>query len=163
MNEEFPDAEILMHKYDEDLYYALPQQPLMLGMPQEQLRALGMDFAPPPKITRNLEHGDILNVGELAFEVRHCPGHTRGHIILAELERKHVIVGDCLFQNSIGRTDLPGGDYQQLIDSINANILSLDDESIVHSGHGPETTVGRERSANPFLNGAYSAGRGRFV
>ncbi len=163
IHEEFPDAEILLHKDDEDLYYALPQQPLLLGMQPEQLKVLGMDFGPPPKITRNLEHGEHLRVGDLTFEIRHCPGHTRGHVILAELNERHAIVGDCLFEGSIGRTDLPGGNHEQLIESITSNIMSLDDETVVHSGHGRETTVGRERATNPFLTGAYSIGGGRYV
>ena len=72
-------------------------------------------------------------------------------------------MGDCLFEGSIGRTDLPGGNHQQLLDSITLNIMSLDDETVVHSGHGRETTVGRERTTNPFLTGAYSMASGRYV
>ncbi|HSI87452.1 MAG TPA: MBL fold metallo-hydrolase, partial [Pyrinomonadaceae bacterium] len=115
LHKEFPDAEILIHKDDEDLYYALPHQPLLMGIGREQLAALGLEFEAPPKIMRNLEHGEVLDVGNLRFEVRHCPGHTRGHVVLVEAESKSVMVGDCLFEGSIGRTDLPGGNYDQLI------------------------------------------------
>ena len=159
----FPEAEIILHKGDEDLYYGLPQQPLFFGMEPHQLAALGLEYEDPPKLTRNWEHGEVYEVGQLRFSVRHCPGHTRGHVVLAEEKEKKVFVGDCLFEGSIGRTDLPGGDYDQLIDSIGSNILSLGDDFVVYSGHGRETTVGHERSTNPFLTGAYRPNAGRFV
>lgn len=162
LHDAFPQADIIIHKGDEPLYFGLPQQPLLMGIQQSQLAALGLDFEPPPPLTRNWEHGEIYAVGELRFSVRHCPGHTPGHVVFAEENEKKVFVGDCLFYGSIGRTDLPGGSYEQLIASINSQILTLDDETVVYSGHGPETTVGRERRQNPFLNGVYDAGRGRF-
>lgn len=160
---DFPDAEILLHKDDEDLYYGLPRQPLAMGIQPHQMAALGMEYDDPPQLTRNWQDGEVYVLGELRFSVRHCPGHTRGHVVLAEETEKRVFVGDCLFQGSIGRTDLPGGDYDQLIDSINRNILSLDDETTVYSGHGPETTVGRERTTNPFLTGVYQLSKGRYI
>jgi hydroxyacylglutathione hydrolase len=163
MAKAFPDAEILLHKNDEDLYFSLPFQPLGMGIPQSQLAALGFVYDAPPKLTRNWQHGEIYELGELRFSVRHCPGHTRGHVVLAEENEKRVFVGDCLFEGSIGRTDLPGGDYAQLIDSITNQIMTLDDETVVYSGHGPETTVGRERTSNPFLTGVYQPSRGRFM
>lgn len=152
---EFPDAEILLHDEEMYLYNTLPQQPILMGLPPHQLGELGMEYEPAPRPSRFLTHGEIYEVGDLKFEIRHCPGHTRGHIVLAEVEEKVVFTGDCLFNGSIGRTDLPGGDYEQLIDSIRTNVLSLDDECTVYCGHGPETTVGRERTANPFLTGIY--------
>jgi hydroxyacylglutathione hydrolase len=155
MHENFPDAEILIHRDEEDLYYALPQQPLMMGIQPHQLAALGFDYADPPRVTRNVEHGEILEVGKLRFSIRHCPGHTLGHIVLAEESERKVFTGDCLFSGTIGRTDLPGGNYEQLIRSINENVMSLADDFTVHCGHGPDTTVGRERSSNPFLTGVY--------
>src|SRR4051812_16630214 len=135
----------------------------MLGIGPHQLRALRMEYDEPPSVTRNWEHGEIYGVGELRFSVRHCPGHTRGHVVLVEETERKVFVGDCLFLGSIGRTDLPGGNYEQLIESINVQILSLDDDFVVYSGHGPETTVGRERATNPFLTGKYQIGKGRFL
>jgi hydroxyacylglutathione hydrolase len=158
----FPAAEVLLHADDESLYYALPKQPLFFGLAPEQLDAMGMAYDPPPTITRNWVDGEEYAVGDLLFSVRHCPGHTPGHVILAELTQAKVFVGDCLFQNSIGRTDLPGGSHEQLMDSIEKNILSLGDDHTVYSGHGPETTVGQERSMNPFLNGTYQMTKGRF-
>lgn len=159
----FPEAEIILHEDDEDLYYGLPTQPMFLGIPQSQLAALGLVYDEPPRLTRNWQDGDVFEFGEYRFEARHCPGHTRGHVVLVEHSEKKIFVGDCLFAGSIGRTDLPGGDHEQLLDSIERNILSLDDEFVVYSGHGPETTVGRERTTNPFLNGTYQIGRGRYV
>ena len=158
----FPDAEILLHKDDEDLYYGLPQQPLMMGIPPAQMKALGFDYEPPPRLTRNFQHGEDYEVGRLKFSIRHCPGHTRGHVVLAEVSERKVFTGDCLFNGSIGRTDLPGGNYEQLIESIEQNILSLSDDFTVYCGHGPETSVGREKESNPFLSGANQVSKGRF-
>jgi len=162
LSKTFPDAEIILHRGDEHLYFGLPQQPLIMGIQPEQLAGLGMDYAAPPPLTRNWEHGEIYEVGNLKFSVRHCPGHTPGHVVLAEESQKKVFVGDCLFLGSIGRTDLPGGSYEQLIESIETNISSLGDEFTVYSGHGPETTVGHEKLTNPFLNGTYQLTKGKF-
>ena len=151
MHENFPDAEILIHKDEEDLYYALPQQPLMMGIQPHQAAEMGFDYDDPPPITRNVTHGETLTVGTLKFAVRHCPGHTLGHIVLVEETERAVFTGDCIFSGSIGRTDLPGGDYDQLIASISTNILSLRDDFTAYCGHGPETTIGHEKAANPFL------------
>jgi hydroxyacylglutathione hydrolase len=157
MKEQFPDAEVLVHKEEEPLYYSLPLQPLAMGIPQHQLSVMGMEYSPPPKITRNVSHGELLEIGSLKFEFRHCPGHTPGHIVLIEHTERVVFTGDCLFSRTIGRTDLPGGDHAQLIDSINTNLLSLADDYVAYCGHGPETTIGEERIDNPFLNGVYSS------
>lgn len=158
----FPDAEIILHPDDEDLYYGLPQQPLFMGIQPHQMAALGFDYDDPPKITRSWQDGQTYDVGNLRFSIRHCPGHTLGHVVLAEEAYKKVFVGDCLFLGSVGRSDLPGGDHDQLIDSITRNIMSLDDETVVYSGHGPETTVGHEKQTNPFLTGPNKIGKGRY-
>jgi hydroxyacylglutathione hydrolase len=163
LNKAFPDAEILIHKGDEEMYYALPFQPLMLGIGPDQFAALGFDYDDPMPITRYWQNNEMYELGDLRFSVRHCPGHTPGHVVLVEMSENKVFVGDCLFLGSIGRTDLPGGNHEQLIESINTQILSLEDDFIVYSGHGPETTVGRERTSNPFLTGIYDIGRGKFV
>ena len=162
LSKSFPHAEILLHADDEDLYYGLPKQPLFMGIQPHQLAALGLDYEDPPKLSRNWDHGETYELGDLRFRVLHCPGHTRGHVVLAEENEKKVFVGDCLFAGSIGRTDLPGGDYDQLIDSITNNILALGDDFTVYSGHGPETTTGQERVSNPFLNGTYQLGKGKY-
>ncbi len=111
----------------------------------------GMRIDPGPEPTVDLYHGQYLNVGSYQLEVRHAPGHTRGHVIFYCPSDSLAFCGDVIFQGSIGRTDLPGGDYQTLIDSIQKQILSLPDDTRLLSGHGPETTVGRERKWNPFL------------
>jgi hydroxyacylglutathione hydrolase len=155
MHERFPNTEVLLHRDEEQLYRSLRLQPLAMGIEPQQLIQLGMDYVEPPEPTRYVEHGEILEVGDLRFEFRHCPGHTLGHIILVEHQKRTVFTGDCLFNGTIGRTDLPGGDYQQLIKSISENVLSLDDDFTVACGHGPDTTVGHERQYNPFLNGNF--------
>ena len=162
LRNQFPDAEIILHRDDEDLYYGLPQQPLFMGIQPHQMAALGFDYQDPPKLTRSWIDGEIYDVGTLRFKVLHCPGHTPGHVVLAEETEKAVFVGDCLFAGSIGRTDLPGGSSEQLMDSINNKIVALGDEFTVYSGHGPETTIGEERKSNPFLNGAYQIARGKY-
>ncbi|MEO7659496.1 MAG: MBL fold metallo-hydrolase [Pyrinomonadaceae bacterium] len=159
----FPDAAIILHKDDEDLYFGLPQQPLFMGIHPHQMKAMGFDYEPPPPLTRNWEDGETYEVGNLKFSVRHCPGHTRGHVVLIEESQQKVFVGDCLFEGSIGRTDLPGGSHEQLMDSIAKNILTLSDDFVVYSGHGRETTIGYERKTNPFLTGIYQPSRGRFL
>lgn len=162
LHKQFPGAEIILHQGDESLYYGLPQQPLLMGIQPQQLAALGFDYEDPPKLTRNWIDGEIYEVGNLRFKVLHCPGHTPGHVVLAEETEKVVFVGDCLFLGSIGRTDLPGGSSEALMDSIESKIVALGDEFKVYSGHGPETTVGHERTTNPFLTGAYQIGRGKY-
>jgi len=152
LHDRFPDAEIIAHRDEAELYYSLPKQPLLMGFQPHQLAALGMNYADPPKITRFAEHGGSLQVGDLRFEIRHCPGHTLGHIVLVEENERTVFTGDCLFSGTIGRTDLPGGNFQRLIGSIRSELLSLPDDFTVCCGHGPDTTVGRERASNPFLS-----------
>lgn len=159
----FPQAEIILHADDETLYYGLPEQPLFMGIQPHQLKALGLDYETPPTLSRYWQDGEIYAVGKLNFTILHCPGHTRGHIVLAEKSERKVFGGDCLFAGSIGRTDLPGGDYEQLIRSITERILPLGDDFTVYTGHGEDTTVGRERATNPFLTGAYQMAQGRFV
>jgi len=111
----------------------------------------GLKIDPGPEPTIDLSHGQILHLGKNQLEVRHAPGHTRGHVIFFCAAESLAFCGDVIFQGSIGRTDLPGGNYNTLIHSIHEQILSLPDETRLLSGHGPETTVGRERISNPFL------------
>ncbi len=134
-----------------------------MGLAPHQLKSLGMDYDDPPKLSRNWQDGEIYAVGNLKFKILHCPGHTRGHIVMAEESERKVFVGDCLFEGSIGRTDLPGGSYEQLMDSITNKILTLGDDFTVYSGHGRETTIGKEKKTNPFLTGVYEIGRGKFL
>jgi len=157
-----PAADVVLHQDDEFMYRALPDQPAWIGIPKAQWAALGFVFEPPPPVSRYWVDGEKYVVGELEFEVLHCPGHTPGHVVLFESRERKVFVGDVLFAGSIGRTDLPGGSTEQLLDSINKKLLTLGDDVEVYSGHGPITTIGRERTTNPFLTGVYNLGRGKF-
>lgn len=150
-----PGAAVLLHEADEPLYHALPEQPALLGIPRAEWGQYGFDYEPPPAVERHWLDGETYAVGSLGFRVLHCPGHTPGHVVLFEPAERKVFVGDCLFAGSVGRTDLPGGSAEQLMDSIRNKILPLGDDVVVYSGHGPETTLGRERRANPFLRGRY--------
>lgn len=102
---------------------------------------------------RWLEDGDTIVFGNITLNVRHCPGHTPGDIVLIHHPSKLVISNDVLFQGSIGRTDFPRGDYETLITSIRQKLLTLPDDYSVLPGHGPWTTIGEERESNPFLSG----------
>ena len=99
-----------------------------------------------------LKHEDSISFGNQTLEIKHCPGHAPGHVIGINHKAKKIIAGDVLFNGSIGRTDLPKGNYQDLIDSINHHLLTLDDSYVVHCGHGADTSIGHERKTNPFLN-----------
>jgi glyoxylase-like metal-dependent hydrolase (beta-lactamase superfamily II) len=100
-----------------------------------------------------LKDGDVLKVGEVEFAVRHCPGHSPGSVVFINEAMKLAIVGDVLFAGSIGRTDLPRGNHDDLISSIKEKLLSLDDDVTFICGHGPTSTIGAERAGNPFLQG----------
>ncbi len=111
----------------------------------------GITMDPGPEPTIDLVDGMQLHLGSHLVEVRHVPGHTRGHVLFYVPDQKVAFCGDVIFHRSIGRTDLPGGDYHVLLASIQTQILSLPDETRLLSGHGVETTVGVERLYNPFL------------
>ncbi|NIS82233.1 MAG: MBL fold metallo-hydrolase [Anaerolineales bacterium] len=110
-------------------------------------------FDPGPEPTIDLEHGMELQLDTHSFEVRHTPGHTQGHVMFLQREAEIAFCGDLIFQGSVGRTDLPGGDWQTLMKSIREDVLNLSDETRLFSGHGPMTTVGHERLTNPFITG----------
>ena len=110
-----------------------------------------IDYEKSPSTTQFLNEGDIVEFGKSKLKILYTPGHAPGHISLYSKEEKFIISGDVLFNNSIGRTDLPGGDFNVLIESIKTKILCLDDDTVVYCGHGPATTVGFERENNPFL------------
>jgi hydroxyacylglutathione hydrolase len=136
-------APVWLHAADRPLYDRVPEQAAWCGLEAEPL--------PPPD--RVYGAGDTVRVGAIELAVRHAPGHSPGSVCL--VGPGIVFSGDALFAGSIGRTDLPGGDYDTLIKSIERELLVLPDETIVYSGHGPETTIGQERRANPFLAGAH--------
>ncbi len=130
------------HRDDAFLAGAMQQQAAMFGgsWPVH-------DFTPD----RWLAQGDQVTVGDLQFEVRHCPGHTPGHVVFYSAAEKIAFVGDVLFKGSIGRSDFPRGDHATLIRSITEQLLSLPDEVVIVPGHGPNSTIGDERRSNPFL------------
>jgi hydroxyacylglutathione hydrolase len=136
-------APVYLHPGDRPLYDALPEQGAWFGIRTD----------PPPPPDQPLVPGQQLTVGGLEFTVRHTPGHSPGSVSF--LGQGTIFGGDVLFNGSIGRTDLPGGDFATLMRSIQRDFLSLPDSTVVRSGHGPETTVGIERLTNPFLTGAY--------
>lgn len=120
------------------------------GLPQ-QARMFGFRPARSFEPDRWLRQGDTVAVGQLTLEVRHCPGHTPGHVIFFEPQAKLAIVGDVLFAGSIGRTDFPGGDHDTLVNAIRQQLFTLGDEVEFIPGHGPMSTIGEERRSNPFV------------
>lgn len=114
-------------------------------------RSFGFPTDPSPEPGLLVQEGDTLPVGQLTFQVIHAPGHSPGHIMLYEANEGVLFDGDVLFQQGIGRSDLPGGSHATLMQSIREKILTLPDETIVYSGHGPATTVGQEKQFNPWL------------
>ena len=138
-------APIYLHRDDLFLYERVVQQGASFGVRVE----------PQPPIDGYYTLGQVISVGDLEVRPHHTPGHCPGGVCLAVAQRgqpaKELFVGDTLFAGSIGRTDLPGGDYQTLIASIRNVLFTFGDDAVVHSGHGPDTTIGRERTTNPFL------------
>jgi hydroxyacylglutathione hydrolase len=120
------------------------------GMAQ-QCRVFGVPTMPAIVPDSWLTAGERVSVGEIELEVRHCPGHTPGHIVFFDAASRLVLVGDVLFAGSIGRTDFPGGDYETLIASIRERLFPLGDDVAFIPGHGPMSTLGEERRANPFV------------
>ncbi len=113
--------------------------------------AFGLPQPPIPVPQIWLSVGNVIETGTLAFSVLHTPGHSPGHVCFYERAHNTIFVGDVLFAGSIGRTDLPGGSYETLMDSIAHQLMVLPDDTVVYPGHGPATTIGAERVGNPFL------------
>lgn len=135
-------APVYAHKDDEILGQRMMQQANMFGLGAK------IDNV---SINSYLNDGDRIKIGEGTLEVLHVPGHSPGGIALYDAQGHFVIAGDSLFAGSIGRTDLPGGDMTQLIDNVHNKLLTLPGDTVVYSGHGPETTIAREATSNPFL------------
>jgi hydroxyacylglutathione hydrolase len=133
------------HEDDRFLLDTLPQWCAQFGFPPARV------FTPQ----RWLQHGDTVTVGKQHLEVRHCPGHTPGHVVFFHPGAQIAIVGDVIFNGSIGRTDFPRGDQATLLRSIREQVFSLGDEVTLYPGHGPTTEVGYERRHNPFVQGSF--------
>ena len=131
------------HPGDQFWIDGLPQQSVMFGFPPAEA------FTP----TRWLQDGDTVTLGRHTLDVRHCPGHTPGHVVFHSREMNRASVGAVLFAGSIGRTDFPQGNHRQLIDSITQRLWPMGDGTVFIPGHGPESTFGRERRTNPFVGG----------
>ena len=131
------------HPGDQFWIDGLPQQSQMFGFPPAE------GFTP----TRWLADGDQVQVGQETLTVRHCPGHTPGHVVFHSAAARRCFVGDVLFAGSIGRTDFPGGDHATLIDSIRQRLWPMGDDTVFIPGHGPESSFGQERRSNPYVRG----------
>ncbi len=111
----------------------------------------GLQIDPGPEPTIEFQHHQTLFLGKYQFKVLHAPGHSRGHVMFYNEADKVLFCGDVIFQGSIGRTDLPGGDFSTLINSIKTQVLTLPDDTRLLTGHGPESTIGEERKNNPYI------------
>ena len=129
------------HEGDQFWIDGLAQQGAMFGFPPSR------SFVP----TRWLHDGDTVQIGKETLQVRHCPGHTPGHVVFHAPQIERCFVGDVLFAGSIGRTDFPQGNHQQLIDSIVQRLWPMGDATVFIPGHGPESSFGRERKTNPYV------------
>lgn len=136
-------APFLLHRLEE---------PVLAGVQAWTRLWLGYDPGPPPPVDGYLSEDELVAFGQCELEVRLTPGHSPGSVSLVDHAGRRVFVGDLLFQGSIGRSDLPGGDHATLIRSVETRIFPLGDDYAVLTGHGPATTVGRERRLNPFFN-----------
>ncbi len=126
--------------------------PMLESMQSRVRQFMGFESPPPPKVDGYLKDGELLKLGDETIRVLHTPGHSPGSISL--VGDGYVLTGDALFNQSIGRTDLPGGDLNTLVRSIMERLFKLEDDTTVYPGHGPETTIGDEKLANPFVGKA---------
>ena len=131
---------VALHPLDHDLWKLRGGAPLF-----------GMHIDPGPEPTVDLVHGQILRLGQISFEVRHTPGHTPGHVVFYCTKEAVLFSGDLIFDGGVGRTDLPGGDWETLARSIHVQVFTLPGATRILSGHGTETTVGDEQRDNPFV------------
>ena len=122
-----------------------------IGRSAEQAEMFGLTMSAKPQADGFIGDGEMISFGKSELKVLHLPGHSPGGIGLYCKEQDFVLAGDVLFRGSIGRTDLPGGNYETLINSVRTKLMTLDDKTIVYCGHGPDTTIGEERINNPFL------------
>lgn len=123
----------------------------LIGNAVEHGNVFGLEVEAPPPADESIEDGSLISFGSSSLSVLHVPGHSPGSVALYSRDDGFVIVGDVLFKGSIGRTDLPGGDFDTLINSIKSKLMVLPAETIVYCGHGPETTIGEEKETNPYI------------
>jgi len=142
------EAGIVQKHFDVDFYLHREELPLLDALP-DQAKMFGIKVGVIPSVTNYVNDGEEIRLGDYRGKVLHTPGHSPGSISI--YWGSDLFVGDCLFMDSIGRTDLYKGDYNQLINSIRTKLLTLPEATKVYSGHGPSTTVGREKAQNPFL------------
>jgi hydroxyacylglutathione hydrolase len=135
--------------------YLHPEARLFYDNASVQAAQFGMRVEAPPPPTHEIVPGEKLNIAGIELEVRYVPGHAPGHVLLYNASEGVAFVGDVVFQGSIGRTDLPGGNYQVLMGSIRDQVMTLPEATRLYSGHGPVTTVGDERRFNPFIAPMY--------
>jgi hydroxyacylglutathione hydrolase len=135
--------------------YLHPEARLFYDNVAVQAAQFGMRVETPPPPTHTIEAGQPIKLANIHLEVRYVPGHAPGHVLLYSAQDAVAFVGDVVFQGSIGRTDLPGGNYQLLLNSIRDQVMTLPDNTQLYSGHGPVTTVGEERRFNPFIAPMY--------
>lgn len=124
----------------------------LMDRAEEQARSYGLSGMRNATSDRWLDEGDALEIGGQAFEIFHCPGHSPGSLVYFNRENRFALVGDVIFQNSIGRTDFPYGDHEALISAIKSKLFPLGDDVVFICGHGPMSTLGDERKGNPFLS-----------
>jgi len=146
---------VLGNKYVADKYklklISHKGEQVVLDNMENVARMYGISYIPSPDISEFLDEGDLLEFGDTKLEVLFTPGHSPASISFFHIASKQLIAGDVLFQGSIGRTDLLGGNHATLIESIKQKLMPLGDEVVVYSGHGPSTTIGAEKKHNPFL------------
>lgn len=140
----------LIKEYGVPFYLHPADLPILREAP-DHARMFGVRVPEVPRVDIEMADGDVLDLAGLSIGVLHTPGHTPGGVSLQVDGR--LFAGDALFSGSVGRTDLPGGDWDTLLASLVNKVMTLDDETVVHSGHGPDTTIGAERRSNPFLAG----------
>ena len=143
--------EALAPKLPEDFYVGMHPKDTPLWKVRGGAVMFGIQVKKAPRPGHDFQEGEILQVGKYEFVVHHAPGHSAGHVIFHCPGEKVLFSGDVIFNQGIGRTDLLGGSYKTLMDSIQKWVLPLPDETRIYSGHGPETTVGDEKRGNPFL------------
>lgn len=142
IKQEFPNVPYLLHEDD-----------VKMIQRSETMAALwNLNYTPSPLPDEFINHGDTVTLGNITFRIRFVPGHAPGHVIYINDAENFAVVGDCVFQGSIGRTDLPGGNHELLLEKIRTEIFTLPEEMELFCGHGPSTTVKREINTNPFFN-----------